>query len=104
MSRLLQKVFKSRNKLPAVASTVDGQPGDGIGYPVSYDGKRLIVDNKLLSKCQVLAPYSGAFRLNDNTVIKTGDAVSMGEAAAMRLVSEKTSIPTPKVFDALHSG
>lgn len=80
----------------------DGEPspGDGAGYPIPYSGERVDVDYEFLTKCRSLAPYSGAYRLNETTVIKTGEAVRMSEAAAMRLVAEKTSIPVPKILDA----
>lgn len=75
--------------------------GDGIGYPVEYDGQRITIDVAFLRKCKLLGnPLSGANRLNETTVIKSGEAVRMAEAAAMRLVAEKTSIPVPRALDA----
>ncbi|KAK3711877.1 hypothetical protein LTR37_009395 [Vermiconidia calcicola] len=76
------------------------KPGDGIGYPVPYNGSRMTVDHDFLKKCRSLASFSGAYRLNENTVMKTGEAVRMSEATAMRLVAERTSMPVPKVRDA----
>ncbi|ERF73998.1 hypothetical protein EPUS_03812 [Endocarpon pusillum Z07020] len=40
------------------------------------------------------------YRLTPTTVAKTGDLVSLSEAAVMRLVRSKTSIPVPQVLDA----
>ena len=45
------------------------------------------------SECEV-------FRGDETTVVKTGDSVRMAEAHTMRFVSEKTSLPVPKVLDA----
>lgn len=60
------------------------------------------VTRKLLSSCQRLSPEASpqVYRLDAKTVAKTGDVVRMSEAATMRLVREKTSIPVPRVFDA----
>ena len=78
----------------------EARPGDGIGYPTPYNGDRIRVNNAFLKRCKLLRPHSRAFRLNSEIVIKTGDKARMSEAAAMRLLSEKTSLPVPKVHDA----
>ncbi|EME84196.1 uncharacterized protein MYCFIDRAFT_210810 [Pseudocercospora fijiensis CIRAD86] len=54
----------------------------------------------MLLTCKALRRSSGAYRFNDRIVIKVGDASRMSEAAAMRLLSEKTAIPIPTVHDA----
>ena len=100
MSGFLSKLFKTRGKNSRTALISAPRPGDGNGYPVPYNGERINVDHEFLKKCKILAPFSGAYRLNEKTVIKTGEAVHMSEAVAMRIVAEKTSIPIPKVFDA----
>lgn len=43
---------------------------------------------------------TGIYKMDSETVLKTGGATRMAEAAAMRFVREKTSIPVPKVYDA----
>ncbi|CAK3798973.1 phosphotransferase enzyme family [Lecanosticta acicola] len=98
VSRLLQG-RKKHSKEP-YAREHDVRPGDGIGYPVPYEDQRIEFSHELLKRCKTLTPYSGAYRMNETTVVKTGDAVRMAEAEAMRLVAEKTSIPVPRVFDA----
>jgi serine/threonine protein kinase len=57
---------------------------------------------KLLSNCQRLSPEASpqVYRLDAKTVVKTGEVVRMSEAATMRLVREKTSIPVPRILDA----
>ena len=44
--------------------------------------------------------FSHVYRIDEHTVVKFGDGVRMAEAASMRLVREKTSIPVPEVLDA----
>ncbi|KAI5357208.1 Putative aminoglycoside phosphotransferase, protein kinase-like domain superfamily [Septoria linicola] len=78
----------------------EAKPGDGVGYPNEYTGERLRINNAFLKQCRLLRPQSRAFRLNSQIVIKTGDRARLSEAAAMRLLAEKTSIPIPKVHDA----
>ena len=97
MASYLKKLLNRREQ-PSLLD--QPQPGDGIGYPVPYTGERLKVDHEFLKKCKTLRSSSGAYRLNETTVIKTGEAVRMAEAAAMRIVAEHTSIPVPKVLDA----
>lgn len=55
-----------------------------------------------LSPSMRLAPDASPqiYRLTPTTVAKTGDLVSLSEAAVMRLVRSKTSIPVPEVLDA----
>jgi serine/threonine protein kinase len=40
------------------------------------------------------------YRVDAHTVVKTGDCVRLVEAAAMKLVREKTAIPVPEVYNA----
>lgn len=56
----------------------------------------------LLEQSQQLSPESSPhiYQVNDDLVVKTGDGVRLAEAAAMRIVREKTSVPVPCVFDA----
>ncbi|CAG8948723.1 hypothetical protein HYFRA_00001844 [Hymenoscyphus fraxineus] len=42
----------------------------------------------------------GVWKVDALTVAKSGNATRMGEAAAMKLVRSKTSVPVPKVFNA----
>lgn len=78
----------------------EARPGDGVGYPNLYTGQRMRINNAFLKRCKLLRPHSQAFRLNAEIVIKIGDRSRMSEAAAMRLLSERTSLPIPKVHDA----
>jgi serine/threonine protein kinase len=78
----------------------EARPGDGVGYPNAYNGERVRINNAFLKRCKLLRPRSLAFRFNSSIVIKTGDKARMSEAAAMRLLSECTSLPIPKVHDA----
>lgn len=100
MASALKKFFRVRDRDELVNPMAQPRPGDGIGYPVPYVGNRFEVDFAFLQRCRGLAPFSGAYRLNETTVIKTGEAVTLSEASAMRLVAEKTAIPVPKVLDA----
>jgi hypothetical protein len=43
---------------------------------------------------------AGSKKVDANTVVKTGDSVRLAEAAAMKLVRERTTIPLPKVYNA----
>ena len=100
MTEFLGKLLKNRGKTTDASLRDATRPGDGVGYPVPYTGERIQVDHEFLKRCKILAAYSGVYRLNETTVMKTGEATGMSEAKAMRIVAEKTSIPVPKVFDA----
>ncbi len=65
-------------------------------------GSRIPITRELLSRSERIAPdvSSHLYRIDENTVVKIGDGIGMAEAAAMRLVREKTSVPVPEVFDA----
>jgi hypothetical protein len=58
---------------------------------------------EVLEQYERLGPdpaFYNVYRVDEGTVVKFGDAVRMAEAAAMRLVREKISVPVPQVFDA----
>jgi Phosphotransferase enzyme family len=59
-----------------------------------------------LEHCQrVGSALENLWRINETTIVKYGNAVRMAEAAAMRLVRDKTSVPVPKVDEAyMHEG
>ncbi|KAI9773305.1 MAG: hypothetical protein M1839_002165 [Geoglossum umbratile] len=61
---------------------------------------RIHYTRELLSHSDRLSPHSPVYKIDEKIVVKFGDVVRMAEAAAMRLVREKTSIPVPEVFDA----
>ncbi|KXT13656.1 hypothetical protein AC579_5002 [Pseudocercospora musae] len=44
----------------------------------------------------MLAKVSGAYRLNYEIVLKTGEAVRPAEALTMQLVREKPMVPVPR--------
>ncbi|KAF2206881.1 hypothetical protein CERZMDRAFT_115518 [Cercospora zeae-maydis SCOH1-5] len=57
--------------------------------------------SKYLQALEEAKPGDGvAFRLNAKVVVKTGDKARMLEAAVMRFLAAKTSIPVPRVHDA----
>ena len=60
------------------------------------------ITKDLLSQAERLTrgPVCKVFRLDESTVVKTGGAVRMAEAATLSLVREKISVPVPKVLDA----
>ena len=56
---------------------------------------------ELLARSQRLGgKFSQVYRIDDTTVIKSGDGVRLAEAAALRFVREKTRVPVPKVLEA----
>lgn len=62
--------------------------------------KHPAITSDKLSQLQRLSEAPGLFKLDASTVLKTGQATRMAEAAAMRYIRENTSIPVPKVYDA----
>ena len=88
--------FKSRQKLT--------QESDSAGLRLESDA---FEDHHRSSKryCDYperLAPQSSAHvvRVDKTTVVKKGDGVRMNEAAALRLVRDRTTIPVPCVKEA----
>lgn len=64
--------------------------------------KYIPINKELLSQAERLSKGNvcQVYRLDKSTVVKTSECVRMAEAAAMRFVREKTSVPVPKVLDA----
>lgn len=58
------------------------------------------ITSDILSTFEKLSEAPGLFKVDSETVLKTGRATRMAEAAALRLVREKTSVPVPEVYDA----
>ncbi|KAF2763201.1 UROD/MetE-like protein [Pseudovirgaria hyperparasitica] len=58
------------------------------------------ITGDLLPHLEKFTDVPGIYKLDEQTIVKTGNATSMAEAAALRLVREQTSIPVPEVFDA----
>lgn len=60
------------------------------------------ITEERLSQAERLSKGIGCkvFRVDEKTVVKTGDDTRMAEAAAMSFVREKTGLPVPKVLDA----
>ena len=61
--------------------------------PVTKD---LLLQAERLTK----GPVCQVYRVDEKTVVKTGDDIRLAEAATLRLVREKTSVPVPEVLDA----
>ncbi|KAI9747786.1 MAG: hypothetical protein M4579_007387 [Chaenotheca gracillima] len=59
------------------------------------------ITEDLLRQSERIGPdAANIYRIDRTTVVKIGEHVRMAEAAAMRLVREKTSVPVPQVFKA----
>ncbi|RMZ88864.1 hypothetical protein DV736_g3907, partial [Chaetothyriales sp. CBS 134916] len=52
-----------------------------------------------LSESRRMADFCPVFKVDETTVVKSGDSVRFAEAAALRLVREQTSIPVPEVHN-----
>ena len=87
MSKSFSDLLTWRRKKPQLDAPSMEQPNNGIKS----------LEPSMLLDSEV---SENVYKLNSNTVVKTGDAVRMAEAAAMRFVRAKTSIPVPEVFDA----
>ncbi|KZF20993.1 phosphotransferase enzyme family protein-like protein [Xylona heveae TC161] len=59
-----------------------------------------VISSDELSKARPFGDFCPVFKIDDNTVVKTGDCVRLAEAAAMKLVRERTTIPVPEIFNA----
>ena len=70
--------------------------------PFEATQRKHAITEDLLSQAERLTkgPVCQVFRLDEKTVVKTGDDVRIAEAATLRLVREKTSVPVPKILDA----
>ncbi|KAF2017930.1 phosphotransferase enzyme family protein-like protein [Aaosphaeria arxii CBS 175.79] len=53
-----------------------------------------------LSKAVVFGDFMAVYKVDEKTVVKKGEGIRMAEAHAMRLVSEKTTVPVLEVFNA----
>ncbi|KAL1850417.1 hypothetical protein Daus18300_012951 [Diaporthe australafricana] len=117
------------NKAASVAPELEADVGDEVG--AQQDGgaagqcrRHLAVNDTLYARLRTLtllgvhtasrrmavgssrSPHVGhAYPLSEHTVVKTGGDVRLDEAATMRFVAERTSIPVPKVLHAfVHNG
>ncbi|KAL8635285.1 MAG: hypothetical protein Q9228_007209 [Teloschistes exilis] len=95
MSRFLKRLLghhgRPHDTEPPLTTEIKGSPGLGSGS-VSHDVVRQIPANGL-------DRFSQVHFLNETTVAKSSDLVSFTEAATMRFVRSKTSIPVPAVLD-----
>lgn len=55
-----------------------------------------------LANATTFGDFIPVYKVDAKPVVKTGDSVRLAEAAAMRLVREKTTIPVPEVYNAYH--
>lgn len=53
-----------------------------------------------LSRAYKLGDFVPVYKIDANTIVKTGDSVRLAEATAMELVRSKTTIPVPEVWNA----
>jgi aminoglycoside phosphotransferase (APT) family kinase protein len=60
---------------------------------------RVITQDELANATR-FGEFMPVYKVDAHTVVKTGDCVRLAEAAAMKLVREKTSIPVPEVHNA----
>ncbi|KAL1385432.1 kinase-like domain-containing protein [Phyllosticta capitalensis] len=58
------------------------------------------VTAKTIATFEDFTSTPGLYKIDARTVIKTGVATGMAEAAALRFVRENTSVPVPQVYDA----
>lgn len=99
----LVTLFRSRKAKRENRSTTTTTPAAATApAATTTKGLRTPITRELLDCSERLGkgPLSHVWRIDENTAVKYGDAVRMAEAAAMRLVRNKTSIPVPEVFDA----
>lgn len=59
---------------------------------------RTISSDELLESMR-LTDFCPVFKVDETTVVKSGDSVRFAEAAALKLVRERTSIPVPEVYN-----
>ena len=59
-----------------------------------------VITSEELASAGNFRDFMPAYKVDANTVVKTGDSVRLAEVAAMNLVREKTSIPVPEVYNA----
>jgi aminoglycoside phosphotransferase len=57
------------------------------------------VDLEKCEKLGVMPKFSSVYKLTDGTILKTGPSVRPSEAATMKYIRDKTSIPVPRVID-----
>jgi tRNA A-37 threonylcarbamoyl transferase component Bud32 len=59
-----------------------------------------IITPEELSSAERFGEFVPVYKVDANTVVKTGDSVRLAEAAAMELVRKKTAIPVPEIYNA----
>jgi hypothetical protein len=60
---------------------------------------RIITPEKMAS-AEKFGGFMPVYKVDANTVVKTGDCVRLAEAAAMNLVCAKTTVLVPEVYNA----
>ncbi|KAL9594937.1 MAG: hypothetical protein Q9219_006743 [cf. Caloplaca sp. 3 TL-2023] len=96
MKKIFNQVLRAREAAwksgaPTLRSTTT--------HPIS---EAAAITQEQLSNAPFLTPNTPSHirLINTTTVAKTGDAIRLTEAASMRYVRSKTSIPVPEVIDA----
>ena len=59
-----------------------------------------VISSSELNQATRLVESALVFKVDDATIVKSGDCVRLAEAAAMELVRQQTTIPVPKTFNA----
>lgn len=59
-----------------------------------------VITAEELANATRFGEFIPVYKVDANTVVKTGDCVGLAEAAAMKLVREKTTIPVPEIYNA----
>jgi tRNA A-37 threonylcarbamoyl transferase component Bud32 len=59
-----------------------------------------VITQEELANATRFGDFIPVYKVDARTVVKTGDSVRLAEAAAMRLVREKTTIPVPEIYNA----
>lgn len=88
-------------RFPSMKPKHSSVESKNISSPASQ--QRIFFTHEMLEPYERLGPdpdFSQIYKIREDTVVKFGDVVRMAEAAAMRFVREKTSIPVPEDFDA----
>ena len=94
--KALKSFFRSSKTSELAAEPNDG----GFGHFTYKPGVR--IPQELLGPRTKLEHTLGAqvYRVSPTVLVKAGDGVRLAEAASLRFVREKTSLPVPEVFDA----
>lgn len=96
MNRLFKHVFRAR-EAPSESKTQTPTT-----TTINPSHVATTITQHQLLEAPTIAPDAASYvrLINTTTVAKTGDGIRLTEAASMRFVRSKTSIPVPEVIDA----